>query len=49
MLFVDNEDEMEVMAGTSFVHHGSLWSGRDRCKEIMSLAYLLVVNIIYDM
>ena len=47
MLFVDNEDEMVVMTGTSFVHQGSLWSGSDRCKEIMSLAYLLInINII---
>ena len=49
MLFVDDEDVRVIMACTSFVHQGSLWSGRDRCKEIMSLAYLLVVNIIYDM
>ena len=39
--YVDNENEMVVMAGTSFVHQGSLWSGSDRCKEIMSLAYLV--------
>ena len=33
--------------GTSFAHHGSLWSGSDRCKEIISLAYLLVNLMIY--
>ena len=39
--YVDNENEMVVMADTSFAHQGSLWSGSDRCKEIMSLAYLV--------
>ena len=29
---------------TSFVHHGSRWSGRDRCKEIISLAYLVDIR-----
>ena len=33
--------------GTSCAHHGSLWSGSDRCKEIISLAYLLVNLMIF--
>ena len=38
-------DQKEIVGiVTSFVHHGSRWSGRDRCKEIISLAYLVDIR-----